>query len=95
MLFDQSLNWKAHIEKIYVTAQRAINILKPMAFVSWGADPRTIKMLYKSIVRSHFDYGSIFYADGKISNLNKLNVIQNKGLRLILGAMNSTPINYH
>ena len=29
MIFDQSLNWKAHIEKIYVTTQRAINILDP------------------------------------------------------------------
>ena len=56
MLFDQSLNWKSHIEKIYVTGQRAINILKPMAFVSWGADPRTIKMLYKSIVHSHLRF---------------------------------------
>lgn len=39
------------------------------------------------------DYGSVFYAQAAQCHLNKINIIQNKCLRLTLGALRSTPIN--
>ena len=48
--------------------------------------------LYQSLVRSKIDYGSIVYRNASDSDLNRLEVIHNEGLRLCLGAFKSSPI---
>ncbi|KAH9634083.1 hypothetical protein HF086_001285 [Spodoptera exigua] len=55
-----------------------------------GADPVTLAILYKAIVRSHFDYSCLAYID--CNYVHRLDIAQNKGLRIISGAMCSTPI---
>ncbi|KAL0868212.1 hypothetical protein ABMA27_007748 [Loxostege sticticalis] len=72
---------------------KGINILRSLAGISWGSDPRILNMLYKSLVRSHFDYSCLAYINANHSVLRKLDVIQNMALRIISGAMRTTPIN--
>lgn len=90
---DTKLKFETHINYIIGNASRGLNILRSLAGVHWGSDPNILSMLYKSIVRSHFDYSSLAYMNANISYLKKLDVIQNKALRIITGAMCSTPIN--
>lgn len=45
------------------------------------------------MVPSPFDYGYLFYADASIILLRKLDVFQNRALRIITGTMMSSPIN--
>lgn len=92
VILDPKLSFAKHIDYISKNALRAVNILKCLARCSWGADPTTLTMLYKSIVRSHFDYSTIAYFNCNPKLLKKLDVIQNRCLRIILGAMCSTPI---
>ena len=40
---------------------RALNMVKFLRGTWWGADPRTLLLLYKSFVRSIIDYGSFMY----------------------------------
>lgn len=93
MVLDSNLLWKSHIEYIFKKAELGLNIMKSLAGVKWGADPKILKLLYISTVRSHFDYGCMFYRNANNSLLRKLDVLQNKALRIITGAMMSSPIN--
>ncbi|XP_045029604.1 uncharacterized protein LOC123472305 [Daphnia magna] len=57
-----------------------------------GPAIQTLIMLYKSLVRSLMDYGSIAYGSSSKSNLAKLDVIGRSILRTILGSRQSTPV---
>lgn len=90
IILDKKLTFEPHIKHIIAKSMAGLNIMRCMAGVSWGADPKTLAMLYKAIVRSHFDYSTLAYVNSV--HVNKLNIIQNKALRIISGAMCSTPI---
>lgn len=92
VLFSHNLSWMNYTKHIINKANKAYNILKSLSGSYWGADPKILLTLYKSLVRSHFEYGFFCYAaDVKI--VNSINVFQNKCLRLISGAFRSTPVN--
>lgn len=93
VVLDDKLKFDKHISYISQKALKSINILRSLAGTFWGSDPKTLSMLYKSIVRSHFDYSSLAYMTASSTLLRKLDVIQNMGLRIISGAMRTTPIN--
>lgn len=93
IIIDDKLKFDQHIKHISSKALNSINLLRHLAGSFWGSDPKVMSMLYKSIVRSHFDYSSVAYMNANSTLLRKLDVIQNMGLRLICGAMRSTPIN--
>lgn len=91
VIFQGNGKWNKYVDCLSDRALKACNILKSLAGISWGSDPKILLTLYKSLVRSHFEYGFMCYSH--ISNLvEKLNKIQNRCLRIIMGAMISTPI---
>lgn len=90
IILDKKLTFETHIRHISKNALKGLNLMKCLAGVSWGADPKILSLLYKAIVRSHFDYSSLAYMYS--SHVNKLDVMQNRALRIISGAMCSTPI---
>ncbi|CAF4911295.1 unnamed protein product [Pieris macdunnoughi] len=93
VVVDDKLKFDKHIQYICQNAMKSINVMRSLAGTFWGSDPKTLNMLYKSIVRSHFDYSSLAYMNVNSTLLRKLDVIQNIGLRVISGAMRTTPIN--
>lgn len=94
VIFDSKLMFHSHVYKVVDKMQRSVNIMRHLASVSWGMDPKILNLLYKSIVRSHYDYGLVVYGKYLSQFLyRKLEVVQNKGLRIITGAFCSTPIN--
>ena len=88
---DSKLIWKEHIIKLLADIGPRLNFLKMISSTRWGGDPKIITTLYKSIVRSKLDYGSSLYGSASHSLLQKLDVFQNTCLRLIIGALKSTP----
>lgn len=93
LILDSELKWSAHIDHIVKKTEIGLNILRSVAGLSWGSDPKILKILYIATIRSHFDYACMFYSDADYRLLRKLDVIQNKALRIISGAMMSSPIN--
>ncbi|CAG9790271.1 unnamed protein product [Diatraea saccharalis] len=94
LVFDTKLNFDRHVNKIVCKMQRSVNIMRHLASVTWGMDPKILNILYKAIVRSHYDYALVAYGNYINSTLfRKLEIIQNRGLRIITGAICSTPIN--
>lgn len=91
VIMTYNLSWKKYIDYITTKANKAYNILKSLAGTYWGADPKVLLLLYKSLIRSHFEYGFLCFAhNNKLVDI--LNKIQNKCMRLITGAFKSTPV---
>ena len=71
---------------------KALQIIRVVSHYNWGSDTKTLLKLFRSLVRSKLDYGSIVYMSGDERSLEKLNVVHRHGLRLCLGAFKSSPI---
>ncbi|XP_072389548.1 uncharacterized protein [Diabrotica undecimpunctata] len=89
---DKKLTWKLHIEQIETKCNKGLNFLKSIMRSWWGAEPQTALIFYKGYIRSIIDYGCTLYGTANKTNLCKLDIIQNKSLRICLGAMKSTPV---
>ena len=70
-----------------------MRILKKLAGTQWGANLKTLKQVYIGTVRPVLEYGSSTFGTTASTTLQKLDKIQNTGLRIISGGMKSTPIN--
>ena len=71
---------------------KALNLLKVLSHTRWDADRTTLLLLYRSLIRSKLDYGSIVYGSARKSYLQMLEAILNQGLRLALGALRTFPV---
>ena len=71
---------------------KTLNLLKVLSHTSWGADRTTLLHLYRSLIRSKLDYGSIVYGSARKSYLQMLDTVHNHGLRLALGAFRTSPV---
>ena len=92
VIFDSKLNFKAHIDYIRQKCEKAMNLLKVVAKMDWGADRSVLMRLYRSFVRSRLEYGCTVFSSACKSYLTKLEPIQNQGLRICLGAFRTSPV---
>ena len=72
-------------------AQKALNLLRVDADTDWGADRKVLLNLYRTIIRSKLEYGSIIYGSARKSYLEMLNPIHHQGLRLAFRAFRISP----
>ena len=56
----------------------------------WGASKRTLLLVYRSLIRSVIEYGSIAYDSAGEVNKRKLDSIQAQALRIVCGAVRGT-----
>lgn len=92
IMLDTKLSWKNHIDHIGAKALAAINVLKTLGKVSWGANSEVLLQVYKGLIRAHLKWGAPLFAGETISHLKKLGRIQYQALRFALGCMRTTPI---
>ncbi len=91
LTFDSRLSFIPHIKKLKTKCQKALNLIRVVSAHDWGADRQTKIMLYRSLVRSRLDYGSMVYGSARPSYLKMLEPIQNQGLRISLNAFRTSP----
>ena len=91
MIYDRILSFKPHIEYVRRKCQKAMNLLKVLSGVEWGADREILLTIYKAYIQSRLDYGSIVYNSACKSYLDRLNPVQNQALRICLGAFRTSP----
>ena len=89
---DQRLSWKPHIQKTEAKARRKLAIMRKLAGTSWGANSNTLKTVYQGAVRPVMEYASSAWSSTSKTNKDTLDKVQNQALRIITGAMKSTPI---
>ena len=93
LLFDFKLSFIQHINYLSNKCQKALNLLRVVSSMDWGADRKVLLRLYRTLVRSKLDYGCIVYGSPRQPYLRKLDSIHNQGLRLALGAFRTSPVN--
>ena len=92
LIFDRKLSFITHINYLKAKCKKALNILKVVSHYDWGADRKVLLRLYRAMVRSKLDYGSIVYGSTRASYIKCLDPIHNQGLRLCLGAFRTSPM---
>lgn len=90
--FDRKLSFISHFRYLRAKCQKSLNLLKVIAKQDWGGDRTVLLQLYRSLVRSKLDYGSIIWGSARKSYLQMLDPIANQGLRLALGVFRTSPI---
>ena len=65
LIFYKKLNFSTHIEYLKKKCQKARNILQVVGHTGWGADKTTLRKLYRTLVRSKLDYGSVICGSAK------------------------------
>ncbi|GFO26432.1 Pol-like protein [Plakobranchus ocellatus] len=92
VVFDSKLNFSSHIKYLKKKCLKALNLLRVVGHMDWVADRATLLKLYRTLVRSKLDYGSVIYGSAKKHVLRALDPIHYQGLRIALGAFRTTPI---
>ena len=92
VIFDKKLSFIPHINYLRTKCLKAMNILKVVSSMDWGADRHVLLKLYRSLIRSKIDYASFIYGSARKSYMRKLETIQNQALRICLGAYKTSPV---
>ena len=92
VIFDKKLSFIPHIHYLKAKCHKALQLLRVVAHMDWGADKSTLLKLYRSLVRSKLDYGCFIYGSARKSYLRCLDSIHHLGLRLALGALRTSPV---
>jgi ribonuclease HI len=93
LILDNKLSGISHSYYIAAKCEKILNLLRCLAGVWWGAHPFSLKLIYNALIRSILDYGTYFLEPSNLVGLKKLDCIQSKALRIITGAMKTSPIN--
>ncbi|KAK2564322.1 hypothetical protein P5673_012582 [Acropora cervicornis] len=82
-LTNHHLSWNSHIDTITSKANRILGLIKRTCR-GWK-DTETLKTLYCTLVRSQVEYGPVVWSPYTSRNIDKLERIQWRGTKFILG----------
>ena len=86
------LTWVDHLKKLITNIYRRLDILKAFSSSTWGSSAKMLRSFYIAYVRAKIDYGCVLYNNTRKNLLEKLDILQNKALRMILGGRITPPI---
>ena len=86
---DRSLTFSEHLRLLSLKTQSRVNLLKKLVGSKWGADFTTMRTSALALVFSTAEYASPVWSHSY--HVKKLDVVINEALRLISGALGSTP----
>jgi hypothetical protein len=89
---DRHLRFDNHIEMLSAKTNGRINILKILSHKSWRISQTALINIYKALMRSILDYSALLNNFLKIKLTQKIQIIQNTALRIILKKGRDTSI---
>jgi len=90
LTFDSKLSWSAHIKYIEDKCKKRLNLMRAVSGNTWGASKKTLLTIYRALIRSIIDYGAIAYNTATESVKHRLDIIQQKALRIACGSFCTT-----
>lgn len=88
--------FNSHVNYIRNKSYKKLGLLKRMC--KDFSDKSAIKILYFTLVRSHFDYASLIWRTNNITQNHRLSAVQNNFLRYLINIIyvtNSTNIEFY
>lgn len=92
VMLDNKLSFKNHVNHIKDKVEERSKILKRLAGAKWGCTQDTLNKTYNTYIKPVIKYGSEMLIHTSQENMNVLERAQNKVLRIITGAVKTTPI---
>ena len=89
--FDEYMCFNTHIDNLRARAVNRLNIIKIVAHSSWHLSKKTLLNIYCALVSSIFTYSFFVVANVSNSNLEKIQIIQNKAIKLIFKLKKTYP----
>ena len=89
---DTQLTWEPQTEKMEGSGQQKLALMKNFAGTTWGADSSILTKIYTATVRPTMEYASTTWGTAAKTNNSRLDKVQNMAVRVILGAMKTTPV---
>jgi hypothetical protein len=81
--FDKHLSFKNKLSYLNEACLKRLKIIKHLSNKSWGISPKTLTQVYNSLIRSLLNYSSIIYPRFSTTNLDVLETVQFKCLKII------------
>ena len=86
--FDPSFTFTPHIKEVALKCGNRLNILKALSGTSWGHQKETLEVTYNSLIKPVLSYAApIWHPSTCPTNIQTLQVVQNKALRVITGSL--------
>ncbi|GFY78236.1 putative RNA-directed DNA polymerase from transposon BS [Trichonephila inaurata madagascariensis] len=89
-IFDQSLRFHRHLKDRKIRSAMALK--HPQSISKYSLRSRPNIRLYRALIRSKLDYGSVVYSSACKSLLKILDPVHHQALRLCLGAFRTSPV---
>ena len=89
---DRKLTWKSQLQKNQARAKIRLALVEKLSCTEWGADQNVLKKLCVRRIRPVLEYGMAASSTAAKSNSSKLSRVQQQAIRMMTGAMRSTPI---
>ena len=89
---DRRLTWSPQITVMENKGIRKMAVMKKLSGTSWGSNSKILTQVYTGSVRPHLEYGATSWGTAAKTNTSRLTKVQNSGLRIITGALKTTPI---
>ena len=87
------MNFKSYIRYLKKKCHKALNILRAVGHTDWDADKTSLLELYRTLVRSKVDYGSVVYGSAKKNYIFKeSDPIHQQSLGIALSAFRTTSV---
>ncbi|GFV01516.1 probable RNA-directed DNA polymerase from transposon BS [Trichonephila clavipes] len=80
----------AHIEQTTNKALGKLNILRKLCGTSWGSRPQTLKSTFCTVIRPVLEYETPIWTPASFSVKRKLDSVQHRAAKIIIGAVSST-----
>ena len=91
--FDPTMRFQKHVDNITRKAKQRLNILKLLTGSSWGQHRETLLATFKSLIGSLTTYAApVWFPNTSPTSRKKLQVIQNRGLRIATGCVKMSGI---
>ena len=86
-IFDPFYTFCAHAAATARKASRRLNVLRAVADTTFGHDKECLTATFKGLIRPFFDYAApIVFPNYSPTSIKRLQLVQNKALRLITGS---------
>ena len=92
MILDNRMNWRRHVQHVVEKCKRTLNLMRCVSGQHWGADKTSLMLIYRALIRSRIDYGSIAYNTASDGVKAELDRIQSAALKICCGSMKGTAI---